>query len=63
MTDAAAPSPARHAIRWRTHLDHVLVFAIIIALWPLATWRFGTYWLSSPWAVAIRFVEMVGAAS
>ena len=61
MTDTAAPSPALRAIRWRTHLDHVLVFAIIIALWSLATWRFGTYWVSSPWAVAIRFVEMVAS--
>ena len=61
MTDTAAPSPALRAIRWRTHLDHVLVFAVIIALWSLATWRFGTYWVSSPWAVAIRFVEMVAS--
>ena len=61
MTDTAAPSPQPQAIRWRTHLDHVLVFAIIIALWSLATWRFGTYWLSSPWAVAIRFVEMIAS--
>jgi NitT/TauT family transport system permease protein len=60
MTDAAAPSPPR-AIRWRTHLDHALVFAIIIALWSLATWRFGTYWVSSPWAVAIRFVETIAS--
>ena len=59
MTDAAAP--AQHATRWRTHLDHVLVFAVIIALWSLATWRFGAYWVSSPWAVAIRFVEMIAS--
>jgi NitT/TauT family transport system permease protein len=61
MTDTAAPSPAVSAIRWRAHADHVLVFAIIIALWSLATWRFGTYWVSSPWAVAIRFVETVAS--
>jgi ABC-type nitrate/sulfonate/bicarbonate transport system permease component len=60
MSDTVAPSPSR-AIRWRRHLDHALVFAIIIALWSLATWRFGTYWVSSPWAVAIRFVETVAS--
>ena len=38
MTDAAAPSPALRASRWRTHLDRALVVAIIIALWSLATW-------------------------
>lgn len=58
MSDAAASAAPPHAIRWRTHLDHALVFAVIIALWSLATWRFGTYWVSSPWAVALRFVEM-----
>ncbi len=61
MTDSAAPAPAVRAIRWRRHLDHALVFAIIIALWSLATWHFGTYWVSSPWAVAIRFVETLAS--
>ena len=61
MTDTAAPSPALRAIRWRTHVDRVLVFAIIIALWQLASWRVGIYWVSSPWAVALRFVEMVAS--
>ena len=60
MSDTVAPSPPR-ALRWRKHLDHALVFAIIIALWSLATWRFGTYWVSSPWAVAIRFVETIAS--
>ena len=61
MSDAAVSASPPRAIRWRTHIDHVLVFAIIIALWSLATWRFGTYWVSSPWAVAIRFVETVAS--
>jgi NitT/TauT family transport system permease protein len=61
MTDIAAPSPALRASRWRTHLDRVLVAAVIIALWSLATWRFGNYWVSSPWAVAIRFVETIAS--
>src|SRR5258707_15365821 len=58
MSDpAASASPPL----WRRHLDRALVLAIIIALWSLATWRFGTYWVSSPWAVAIRFVEMIAS--
>jgi NitT/TauT family transport system permease protein len=61
MTEIAAPSPALRASRWRTHLDRALVAAIILALWSLATWRFGTYWVSSPWAVAIRFVETIAS--
>ncbi|MGH6784593.1 MAG: ABC transporter permease, partial [Sphingomicrobium sp.] len=34
---------------------------IILALWSLATWRFGNYWVSSPWAVAISFVETIAS--
>jgi hypothetical protein len=55
MTDIAAPSPALRASRWRTHLDRVLVAAIIIALWSrdLAIRRL----LCLALAVAIRFVD------
>ncbi len=59
MSDIAAPT--LHSKRWRRHCDHAAVIVIILALWSLATWRFGTYWVSSPWAVAIRFVEMIAS--
>src|SRR5262245_2978125 len=61
MSDAGASASPPRAIRWRTHLDHLLVFTIIIALWSLATWHFGTYWVSSPWAVALCFVETIAS--
>jgi NitT/TauT family transport system permease protein len=59
VTDTSAP--AQGSIRWRTQFDRVLVVTILLALWSLATWRFGTYWVSSPWAVAIRFVDMIAS--
>ena len=61
MTDVAAPSPTRDAIRWRTLFDRTLVVVIIIALWQLASLSVGIYWVSSPGAVAARFTEMIGS--
>lgn len=59
MTDRAASAPAGRPIPWRRFLDRTAVVAIILALWSVATWRFGTYWVSSPWAVAAGLVEGV----
>lgn len=59
MTDTAASAPAPPSFRWRRLLDRLLVLAIIIALWQLASWRVGIYWVSSPWAVTTRFIEML----
>jgi NitT/TauT family transport system permease protein len=58
VTDTTAPSPALSGIRWRKHLDRALVVVIIVALWQLASWRVGIYWVSSPWSVALRFYDM-----
>jgi NitT/TauT family transport system permease protein len=61
MSDAVVSASPARPIHWRRHADRALVVAIIIALWSLATWHFGTYWVSSPWAVAIRFVETIAS--
>ncbi|MCC6889465.1 MAG: ABC transporter permease [Hyphomicrobiales bacterium] len=59
MTSRRDVRTVERAQRRRRHLDRALVVVVIIALWSLATWRFGTYWVSSPWAVAARFAETV----
>jgi NitT/TauT family transport system permease protein len=43
-------------MRWRTHIDRLVVFVVLIALWQAGSAILGNYWLSSPWAVATRFV-------
>jgi len=60
MTDTATPASASplHNVRWRRLFDRALVCIAIIALWQLASSRVGIYWVSSPWAVATRFVDM-----
>ena len=56
----SAISPTRsRAIRWRTLIDRVLVFILIVALWQAGSLWVGTYWLSSPWATTTRFIELV----
>jgi len=55
------PAPAVGAIRWRRLLDRVLVVAVILALWQLASWHVGIYWVSSPWGVTARFAEMTAS--
>ena len=43
-------------MRWKTHLDRLIVLVVIIAGWQVASWLLGIYWVSSPWGVASRFV-------
>ena len=47
------------AIRWRTVRDRVLVLLLILAAWQAGSFFVGIYWLSSPAAVGLRFVEQV----
>jgi len=59
MTMIPAPLSRLRAIRWRTVLDRVLVLGLIIAVWQIGSLFVGIYWLSSPWAMASRFVEQI----
>jgi NitT/TauT family transport system permease protein len=45
--------------RWRTYADRLVVLVIILAAWQVGSFIVGPYWLSSPWAVASRFVAQV----
>jgi NitT/TauT family transport system permease protein len=55
----SARSSRLGAIRWRTVLDRLVVAVVLIAAWQVGSLMVGTYWLSSPWATAVRFVEQV----
>src|SRR5262249_8560575 len=61
MTDVAqhASTSRLGAIRWRTVLDRLLVLALLLALWPIASAIVGMYWLSSPWATTARFAAQI----
>src|SRR4051794_27064014 len=60
MTETTRASlPAMRSIHRRRLFDRTLLCVVIIALWQLASWRVGIYWLSSPSAVAICFVDML----
>src|SRR5581483_2390420 len=43
-------------MQWRTWFDRLIVLLILIAAWQAGSMALGTYWLSSPWGVATRFV-------
>ena len=43
-------------MRWKTHLDRLVVLVVILAAWQAGSMILGIYWLSSPWATASRFV-------
>src|SRR5262245_13022211 len=43
-------------MRWRVWFDRLLVLLILVAAWQAGSAMLGAYWLSSPWAVAQRFV-------
>src|SRR2546421_4274738 len=43
-------------MRWRVWFDRLIVFVILLAAWQGGSLWLGNYWLSSPWAVATRFV-------
>jgi NitT/TauT family transport system permease protein len=36
-------------------LDRILVCVVLLALWQIGSWVFGTYWVSTPWATLSRF--------
>jgi len=59
MTTTTSAAALPRAIRWRTHIDRALVFILILALWQAGSLWVGTYWLSSPWATMMRFVELL----
>src|SRR5436305_2301875 len=43
-------------MRWRVWFDRLIVLVVLIAAWQGGSLWLGNYWLSSPWAVATRFV-------
>src|SRR5258705_4921895 len=45
--------------RWRTYTDRLIVLALILAAWQAGSVLVGPYWLSSPSAVAARFVVQI----
>jgi NitT/TauT family transport system permease protein len=45
--------------RWRTYLDRLIVLAVILAAWQVGSLLVGAYWLSSPGAVASRFIAQI----
>ena len=46
-------------IRWQTVIDRLIVLVIILAAWQIGSLIVGTYWLSSPWAVVMRFTAQI----
>jgi len=64
MTDVTADAPvlgAPKGVRWKTHLDRLVVGVVLIALWQVGSMIFGVYWLSTPWATFTRFFAMIGS--
>jgi NitT/TauT family transport system permease protein len=45
--------------RFRTLADRILVCIVLLALWQVASWILGTYWVSTPWATISRFFVSV----
>ncbi len=43
-------------MRWKTHLDRLVVLVVILAAWQAGSMILGIYWVSTPWATASRFV-------
>src|SRR6267154_1507898 len=43
-------------MRWRVWFDRLIVLLLLLAAWQGGSLWLGNYWLSSPWAVATRFV-------
>jgi NitT/TauT family transport system permease protein len=43
--------------RLRLLADRIVVCIVLLALWQIGSWIFGTYWLSTPWATLSRFFE------
>jgi ABC-type nitrate/sulfonate/bicarbonate transport system permease component len=45
--------------RWRTYFDRLIVLVVILAAWQVGSLLVGAYWLSSPGAVASRFIAQI----
>jgi NitT/TauT family transport system permease protein len=45
--------------RWRTYADRLVVLVVILAAWQAGSFVVGPYWLSSPGAVASRFIAQI----
>ena len=41
--------------RYRALADRIFVCIALLALWQVASWILGTYWVSTPWATISRF--------
>ena len=46
-------------IRWQTHIDRLIVLAVLIAIWQGVSMIFGVYWVSTPWLAFTRFFTML----
>src|SRR5205823_4667374 len=57
--DIHADGEGRAMVRWRIWTDRLIVLAIILAAWQLGSLLAGSYFLSSPWAVASRFATQL----
>src|SRR5436309_2095575 len=47
------------SIRWRTFFDRFVVLLAILVAWQVASYFVGIYWVSSPVATALRFMEQI----
>jgi NitT/TauT family transport system permease protein len=56
---ADLPAEKTGGIRWRTHLDRLLVAVVLIAAWQAVSMMFGVYWVSTPWLTFTRFFSML----
>src|ERR1700744_6559123 len=41
--------------RFRVYADRLVVCIVLLAMWQVASWILGTYWVSTPWATISRF--------
>lgn len=56
-TAGGSPEMAKPTGSLRTLVDRLLVLVALVGGWQLLSRWLGTYWISSPWGVAVRFVE------
>src|ERR1700743_7363 len=45
--------------RYRSFMDRIIVAIVLLALWQLGSWIFGTYLLSTPWLTISKFFASV----
>jgi NitT/TauT family transport system permease protein len=53
----------RIATSLRAYGDQILVLVVLVAIWQVLSMTLGSYWVGSPWGVAMRFVAGIGDGS